>query len=119
MPEPRALATPTPPLARRLQQAGHAAAWPIAWPQLERIGVGVVDAPQHDVDGLQPAQRPQPDPAVAHGQVGPLDEVVAEVAGQVGVLEVAGVADAGREHHGPRVAAVGRGQPPTGRRAAA
>ena len=107
---PMALATPTPSLAR-MPPAGRARRrCRRLRPELERIGVGVVDAPEHDVDRLQPGQGPQPHPAAPHGQVGPLDEVVAEVAGQVGVLEVAGVADARRQHHGPGVAAVGRGE---------
>jgi hypothetical protein len=39
--------------------------------QLQRVAEAVVDAAQHGVDALQPAQGAQPEGAVAHRQVRP------------------------------------------------
>ncbi len=99
---------PEPALPGRLDQAGHAAGPGVA--QLERVGVAILHTAEHDVDGLQAGEGPEPGPAAAHRQVGSFDQVVPEVAGEVGVLEVARVTDAGREDHGPRARSVGRGQ---------
>ena len=100
-------------LARRLQQPRHPTGPTVgrrAAGDFEGVGVLVVHPPQHDVDRLEPGQGAQPHPATPHGEVGPLHEVVAEEAGQVGVLEVARVAGPGGEDHRAGVAAgrVGR-----------
>ena len=107
-PEPRALASPTVPSREAWSRPGTPL--PVAVAQLERIGLGVVDATQQDVDRLQAAERAQPDPTVADRQVAALGQVVAELLGQVRVLEVAGVAEAGREDDGAAVRPVLRGQ---------
>ena len=107
-PEPSALASPTRAEAGGVEQPGHPLAVAVA--ELERVGVGVVDPAEQDVDRLQAAERAQPDPTVADRQVAALDQVVAELLGQVGVLEVAGVAEAGREDDGAAVRPVLRGQ---------
>ena len=54
------------------------------------IELVVVHSTEQHVDGLQAVERTQPQPTLAHHQVGALDEVVAEVRRQVGVLDVAG-----------------------------
>ncbi len=57
-------------------------------PQFKRVAVGVVDTPQHHIDTLQPFQRFHPELAVAHGQVIALHKAVAQVGGEVGLLEI-------------------------------
>ena len=61
------------------------------------------------VDRLQAAERLQEHAAVAHRQVAALDQREAEVAREVGVLEVGLVVRPGREQHDARVVAVCRG----------
>ena len=70
---------------RGLQQSGHAELGVGA--QLERIGVRRVDPAQDDVDRLEPAQGPGPDPTVVHGQVAADDERIAEQRGQERLVE--------------------------------
>ena len=94
---------------RRLQQAGHAEARILA--QFQGIAEGIVDPAQDDVDLVQPLQRFQPDPAVTDTQVVALDQCVAEVIGEVGVLEVARAVGPRSQHHDPRVFAVLRRKP--------
>ena len=93
--------------ARGLDQPGHAEHRVAA--ELQRVAEHGVGAAQDHVDGLQPAEGPQPHPAVAHGQVGGLHQRVAEVRGQVGVLEGGLAGRAGGEHHDPRVVGRRRG----------
>jgi hypothetical protein len=69
------------------------------------------------VDRLQAAERTQPDPTVADRQVAAFGQVVAELFGQVGVLEVARVAEAGREDDRAAVGPVLRSQAASGRSA--
>ena len=70
----------------RLDQPGDAERRVAA--QLQRIAEAVVHAAEHDVDRLQALDRLQEDGLVADGQVAALDEHEAEIAGQIGVLEV-------------------------------
>jgi hypothetical protein len=66
--------------------------------ELERVGRHVLHPAEEHVEGLEAAEGTQPDPAVAHGQVGALRQVVAEVGGQVAVLGVAAMGGPGGEH---------------------
>ena len=50
--------------------------------QIERVDVVGVHAPQHHVDAFEGAQRPHPQPAVAHHEVGALDQRKAQHGGQ-------------------------------------
>ena len=94
-PEPERVGQPDGAEAGGVEQPGHALAVAVA--ELEGVGVGVVDPAEQHVDRLQAAERAQPDPTVADRQVAAFGQVVAELLGQVGVLEVARVAEAGRE----------------------
>ncbi len=84
----------------RLDQAGDAERRVAA--QLQRIAEAVVHAAEHDVDRLQALDRLQEDGLVADGQVAAFDEHEAEIAGQIGVLEVGLVEGARREQHDAR-----------------
>ncbi len=76
-----------------LDQAGHAEL--AVGPELQRVGEGGVDTPEHDVDRLELAERTQLHLAVAHDEISALDHRVAEVAAELGVFE-------GRFGEGPR-----------------
>ena len=69
-----------------LEQAGHPEQR--VGPQLDRVAPLVVHPSDDHVDRVEAGQRPQPDPVVLDHQVPALDQGVAEVGGQVGVLEV-------------------------------
>ena len=93
--------------AHRLHQAGHAEER--VAPQLQRIAEVVVEPAEDHVHRLQAAQQLEEDAVVAHRQVAALDQRVAEVAGQVGVLEIGLVVRPRREQDDARVVAVVRG----------
>ena len=76
--------------------------------QFERIAERIVQPPQDDVNRLQAGQRFEIDALVAHRQVAALDQGVAEVARQIGVLEVGFVIRSGGQQHDARVVAVAR-----------
>ena len=84
-----------------LDQAGHAESR-VAF-ELEGIAKPGVDPAQDDVDGLQSAQGPHPDPARLDGQIRPLDQGVAEVGGEEGVLEGRLAVRARGQDHDPGV----------------
>ncbi len=86
-----------------------------AGPRLERIELIVVHSTEQHVDGLQAVERTQPQPTFAHHQVGALDEVVAEVRRQVGLLHVAGERRPRCEQDAPRDCADPRARRPAGR----
>ena len=95
--------------ARGLEQAGDAERRIAA--QFERIAVVVVEAAQDRVHALQAAQRLEVDGVAAHGQVLPLDEREAEVAREIGVLEIGLVVRPRRQQDGERrLVALGRRQ---------
>ena len=94
-PVPSALATATLPARDRFHQPGDAEQRVAA--QLERIAEVVVEPAEDDVDRLQAVERLEEHAAVAHGQVAALDEREAEIAREVGVLEVGLVVRAGRQ----------------------
>ncbi len=94
--------------ARRLDQSGDPQRRVVA--QLERIAEVVVEAAQHHVDRVQAAEGLEEHAVVAHGQVAALDQGVAQVARQVGVLEVGLVVRPGGQQHDARVVAVARRQ---------
>ena len=96
------------PVARRLQQPGHAQQR--LGPQLQRIAVVVVEAAQDHVHRVQPAQRLEEHAPVAHGQIAALDQRVAEVLRQERLLEVGRVVRAGGQQHDARVLAAVRRQ---------
>ena len=89
-----------------LDQTGHAQ--PGAGPQLQRIGPDRVDPAEDDVDLLQLAQHPHPDPAVADGEVAPLDQREAEQGGEEGLVEGGLGQGARAEHDDPGVLHPGR-----------
>ena len=88
-------------LAHGLQQPGHAQRRVGA--QLERVAEVVVEPAQDDVDAVQAAQRLQVDAALAHGEVGALDEHVPEVLREERLLEVRRVVRPRRQQHDARV----------------
>jgi hypothetical protein len=99
--------------AYRLHEAGHAERRVAA--QRERIAEVVVE-PAHDhVDTLEPLERLQVHDAVAHRQVPALDETEAEVACEVGLLEVRLVVRPGREQDDARHVVPSRREPGEGR----
>ena len=95
--------------AAGLEQAGHAQVGVGA--ELQRVAPGGVDPTEDHVHRFEAAEGAHPDPAVSHPEVGALHERVAEVAGQVAVLERRLAAGAGGEHHDAR-RAVGVGRHP-------
>ncbi len=56
-------------------------------PKLDRVAVGVVDAPDHHVDPFEAGERPEPEPAVLDDEIAAFGEGVAEIRGEVGMLE--------------------------------
>ena len=87
------LATATPPAPKRLEQAGHAEAR--RGVQLERIDeIGVDAAPDH-VGALQARDRADMDRPSCDDEVVALDQQEAEIAREVGLLEI-GLAVAAR-----------------------
>ena len=74
--------------------------------QEQRIAPGVGHATKKHVDLAQARERFQVNDLVAHREIAPLDELVAEVARHVGVLERALVARTGREQENARLMAV-------------
>ena len=87
--------------AVRVQQAGDAEMR--VGPERQRIEEVVVHAPVDDVDAPQAGRRPHVDDVVVHQQVAAFDERDAHLAREERVLEVGGVADAGRQHDERRV----------------
>ena len=83
--------------AHRFNEAGHAQDGIIA--QFERVAKIIVHAAQNHVHPIEAAQRFQEDVVVAHQEVGSLDQHVAQVAGEIRLLEIRFVVRAGREHH--------------------
>ena len=75
----------TPPEAGHLDEAGDPE--PGVGAQLERVAEPCVGPAQDHVDALEAAERAHPHPAVANRQVSALDQRVAEVGSQIGVLE--------------------------------
>ena len=75
-----------PPAPDDLEQSGYTEQR--VGPQFHGIAPHVVHPADHRIDRIEPGQRPEPDPVVLDHQVPTLDEGVAEVGGQVGVLEV-------------------------------
>jgi hypothetical protein len=108
-PLPSALAMTTRPARTDVEQAGHAERRVAA--QFERVAIAVVLAAQDDMHALQAAQGLQVDRVAAHRQVLPLDQRKAEVAGQVGVLEIGFVVRPGRQQHDVRRLAAHRPAP--------
>ena len=80
-----------------LQQAGHTQAR--IGPQLQRVQVLVVQALEQAVHRLQALQGLQVQALAAHREVAALDQRDAQVARQVGVLEIGFVVGAGRQQH--------------------
>ena len=95
-PQPWALASTTPPSVAANSRPGT----PVVFVALDldrvhrRIGEATVD----DVDRVEPTERAQPQATLAHDEVGRLDEVEAEQAGERRVLDVRRLVDAAREH---------------------
>ena len=85
-PLPRPLAMNTVPARAACTRPGHAEQRIAA--QLQRIAEVVVEAAQDHVHRLQAGERLQVDAAVAHGQVGAVDQREAPVPREERVLEV-------------------------------
>ena len=81
--------------ADRLQQAGNAK--PGFGPQLQRVEILVINALDQHIDLLQPVQGFQIELAVTHGQIAALDQRNAEIACQIGLLEIGFVERSRRE----------------------
>ena len=76
--------------------------------QFQRVAIVIIDATQNDIHRLQAPQGAQPHPSIAHGQITPLHQTVAEVVGEVGVFEVGFVERPGREDDHAGIVGVGR-----------
>jgi hypothetical protein len=88
-------------LAHRLHQPGHAEPRPRV--EFQRIAeVGIEPAQQH-LGALESGHRADEDAVVAHGQVFALDQEEAEIAGEIGVLEIGLVHRPGGEHADPGI----------------
>ena len=85
-PEPSALAMTTPPFAQGIDEARHAK--PRMGVEFERIGEIAVDAPPDHIGALQPGNGADMDFAVAHRQIAAFDQKQAEIAGEIGLLEI-------------------------------
>ena len=96
-PEPSALTRVTRALAQRADEAGRAEAR--GGVELERVGEGGVEAAPEHADRAEAGDGAHHDPAVLDGQVLALEQHEAEVAGDVGVLEV-GVVERARGQDG-------------------
>ena len=70
---------------------------------LHRVDAVVLEPAEQHVDRLQPAQRPQPHPTLAHDEIGALGEVQPEPGGEVRLLDVRRMVDAARQHDDARV----------------
>ena len=103
-PAPCALASATPPDRTACSRPGHAER-PVGG-DLERVDRRVLEPPVQHVDRLEPVERAQPHPPLAHHQIGALDEVHAELHGEVRVVDVRRMVEPAREQHDAR--AVGR-----------
>jgi hypothetical protein len=86
--------------ANRLQQPRHAQAR--IGPQLERVQELVVQAFEDAVHRFQTLQRLQVQALVAHREVAAFDQCQAQIACQVGMLEIGFVVRAGGEQHDAR-----------------
>ena len=80
------MASTTPPSAAASSRPGTPVV-PVAL-DLDRVDRRVAEPPVDDVDRVEPAERAQPQPALADDEVGRLDEVEAEQAGERRVLDV-------------------------------
>ena len=90
--------------ADRVDEAGHADAR--GGVEFERIApFGVDVAPEH-VAALEPGDRAHEDAAVAHDQIVAFDEQEAEVAGEIGLLEIGRAQRAGRQNPDARFGAL-------------
>ncbi len=94
--------------ADRFDQAGHSKIGVGA--QLEGIAKAIVHAPQNHVHRPEPFERLEKDAVLAHRQVAALDQGEAEIAGQIGMLEVGLVQRSGGEQHYARMGARRRGK---------
>jgi hypothetical protein len=89
-----------PTIHRRQQEPGHARGARRA--QLDRVHRRIRQPAVDDVDAVQAAERPQPQPALANDEVGGLDEVEPEQPGERRVLDISGVVDAAGQQHDAR-----------------
>ena len=89
------------PAASGLHESGHAVHRVVT--QLQGIGLFVVHAAQDDIDRQEAAEGLQVDARAADGQVVAFNERIAQVAGEVGILEVARTSRSGREEHDTRI----------------
>ena len=78
--------------------------------EFELVAEVIILAAEDDIDGFEAFERFEEDAVVADGEVAALDEGVAEIAGEVGVLEVGFVVGAGGEQDDAGVVAVVGGE---------
>ena len=95
-------ASDRPAASRRRNAAETTVAIERAAVELERVALAVGDATDEHVHRHEAAERLEAHAVVAHGEVAPLDERVAEIAGQVGVLEIGAARRAGALQRDPR-----------------
>ena len=72
------------------------------WSQLQRIAEFGIDPAQHQIDRFQTLHGLQEKPVVANGEIGALDDRIAQITGQIGMLEIGRFGRARRQHHGQR-----------------
>ncbi len=85
------------PRAQGTDEPGHAEHGVV--PQFQRVAKIVVHAAKDDVHRFQAAKGFQKNAVIAHREVLPLHERVAEVPGEIRLLEIRFVVRAGRQHH--------------------
>ena len=90
-------------VADRLHQTGHAQ--PRAGAQLQRIGEIGIEAAQQHLGALQTGHGANEHAVVADGQVLAFDQQKAEIAREIGVLEIGLVHRPGRQHADRRIVA--------------
>ncbi len=88
-------------LAHRLHQPGHAE--PRARIELQRIAEVGIEAAQQHLGALEAGHRADEDAVVACRQILALDQQEAEIAGEIGVLEISLVHRPGRQHADPGI----------------
>ncbi len=105
-PLPSAFATATLPARTASTKPGHAEVR--IGTQLDRVAEAIVHAPQNYVHLLQSFERLQVNAAVAHRQIAALNQREAEIAREIGMLEVGFVEWSGREQNNARILALRR-----------
>ena len=91
-------------LAERLNEADRAGE--AARIEFQRVAVRALNAPDHEIDRLQPFQRLHVDAAADHTQIPALDKLEAEIAREIGVAEIVLVARPRRQERDQGIVAL-------------